>query len=71
MSAGEIASSLAHGRQFFRIREQLAQGLGQGRSSATLSAAPAAIASVVACRKLKVCGPTTTGQPQAAASIRF
>ena len=34
-------------------------------------AAPAASASSAASLKLKVCGPITTGQPQAAASIRF
>ena len=38
---------------------------------ATRIAAPAASASSAASAKLKVCGPITTGQPQAAASIRF
>lgn len=37
----------------------------------TRSAAPAAQARSEASEKLKVCGPMTTGQPQAAASIRF
>src|SRR6185369_17743855 len=39
--------------------------------SATRVAAPAARASSAASLKLKVCGPMTTGQPHAAASIRF
>ena len=39
--------------------------------SATRVAAPAARASSAASAKLKVCGPITTGQPHAAASIRF
>ena len=39
--------------------------------SVTACAAPAACASSAASAKLKVCGPITTGQPQAAASIRF
>ena len=39
--------------------------------SATRVAAPAARASSAASPKLKVCGPITTGQPHAAASIRF
>ena len=38
---------------------------------AARTAAPAAIASSVACSKLNVCGPTTTGVPTAHASIRF
>ena len=38
---------------------------------ATRTAAPASIASCVACSKLNVCGPTTTGVPTAHASIRF
>ena len=35
------------------------------------SAAPAAMACSLAWAKLKVCGPSKTGQPQAQASIRF
>lgn len=39
--------------------------------SGTRCAAPAAQANSAAWAKLKVCGPSTTGQEQAAASIRF
>ena len=42
-----------------------------GTRPASRNAAPASIASSAASAKLKVCRPITTGQPQAAASIRF
>jgi len=49
----------------------LAASLNRSAVKETRRAAPAAAASAEASAKLKVCGPITTGQPHAAASIRF